>query len=179
MCGSCIKLGRQRLHDQNFKGTFGEQSYILDNRLYRQEAGYEVFTLFETSLNETYLVNRGWLSKEKIDMNKIFQEKKKLTLQGTLSPFRKFGLSLDEEIVQTGWPKYVQQLDYEIASRDLGRVQDEVLQLSAASVGSFEPIWKPVELQPSRHYGYAVQWFGLALVLFASYLYYGYKKDYS
>ena len=76
-----------------------------------------------------------------------------------------------------GWPKYVQQLDYEIASRDLGRVQDEVLQLSAASVGSFEPIWKPVELQPSRHYGYAVQWFGLALVLFASYLYYGYRKD--
>ena len=174
----------QNLQDQelmyrtvNLEGTFGEQSYILDNRLYRQEAGYEVFTLFETSLNETYLVNRGWLSKEKIDMNKIFQEKKKLTLQGTLSPFRKFGLSLGEEIIQTGWPKYVQQLDYEIASRDLGRVQDEVLQLSAASVGSFEPIWKPVELQPSRHYGYAVQWFGLALVLFASYLYYGYRKD--
>ena len=108
----------QNLQDQelmsrtvNLEGTFGEQSYILDNRLYRQEAGYEVFTLFETSLNETYLVNRGWLSKEKIDMNKIFQEKKKLTLQGTLSPFRKFGLSLDEEIVQAGWPKYVQQLD--------------------------------------------------------------------
>ena len=60
----------------NLEGTFGEQSYILDNRLYRQEAGYEVFTLFETSLNETYLVNRGWLSKEKMDMNKIFQEKK-------------------------------------------------------------------------------------------------------
>ena len=75
----------QNLQDQelmyrtvNLEGTFGEQSYILDNRLYRQEAGYEVFTLFETSLNETYLVNRGWLSKEKIDMNKIFQEKKKV-----------------------------------------------------------------------------------------------------
>ena len=51
----------QNLQDQelmyrtvNLEGTFGEQSYILDNRLYRQEAGYEVFSLFETSLNETW-----------------------------------------------------------------------------------------------------------------------------
>jgi len=49
--------------------------------------------------------------------------------------------------------------------------------LSAGSSGALEPIWKPVDLKPSRHYGYALQWFGLAIVLICSFFYYGFKKD--
>jgi surfeit locus 1 family protein len=30
----------------NLQGEFGPESYLLDNRLYRQKAGYEVFTTF-------------------------------------------------------------------------------------------------------------------------------------
>ena len=45
-------------------GRFGDESYLLDNRLYKQEAGYEVFSVFKTENNKTYLVNRGWVSKE-------------------------------------------------------------------------------------------------------------------
>ena len=45
-------------------GSYGKETYILDNRLYRQEAGYEVFTKFKTLDNNTFLVNRGWISKE-------------------------------------------------------------------------------------------------------------------
>ncbi len=49
------------------EGSFGEESYLLDNRLYRQKAGYEVFSTFNTENNNTYLVNRGWISKEEFD----------------------------------------------------------------------------------------------------------------
>ena len=48
----------------NLEGEYRPESYILDNRLYRQEAGYEVFTAFETSEKKLFLINRGWVAKE-------------------------------------------------------------------------------------------------------------------
>ena len=50
------------------EGRFGEETYLMDNRTYRQEAGYEVFTIFRTAEKNSYLVNRGWVSKNKIDI---------------------------------------------------------------------------------------------------------------
>jgi cytochrome oxidase assembly protein ShyY1 len=85
---------------------------------------------------------------------------------------------LANEILEQDWPKYVQELDYAKAKSDLGQdLNNSVIQLSAGSIGALEPIWKPIELKPSRHYGYAVQWFGLALVLICSFLHFGFKKD--
>ena len=134
----------------NLEGEYQSESYILDNRLYRQEAGYEIFTAFETSEKNLFLINRGWVSKEDYE-NGTEEAEGKVTIQGVLSPFKRFGLNLV--------------------------INESVIQLSAGSAGAFEPIWKPVDLKPSRHFGYALQWFGLALVLICSYFYYGYKKD--
>ena len=161
----------------NLEGEYQSESYILDNRLYRQEAGYEIFTAFETSEKNLFLINRGWVSRE--DYEKGTEEAEgKVTIQGVLSPFKRFGLNLVDQIYLDGWPKLVQQVDYETTKNDIGNsINESVIQLSAASAGAFEPIWKPVDLKPSRHFGYALQWFGLALVLICSYFYYGYKKD--
>ena len=161
----------------NLEGEYQSESYILDNRLYRQEAGYEIFTAFETSEKNLFLINRGWVSKEDYE-NGTEEAEGKVTIQGVLSPFKRFGLNLVDQIYLDGWPKLVQQVDYETAKNDIGNsINESVIQLSAASAGAFEPIWKPVDLKPSRHFGYALQWFGLALVLICSYFYYGYKKD--
>ena len=40
-----------------------------------------------------------------------------------------------------------------------------VFELSALSQFSLEPIWKPTSLKSTRHFGYAIQWFALALVV--------------
>ena len=161
----------------NLEGEYQSESYILDNRLYRQEAGYEIFTAFETSEKNLFLINRGWVSKEDYE-NGTEEAEGKVTIQGVLSPFKRFGLNLVDQIYLDGWPKLVQQVDYETTKNDIGNsINESVIQLSAASAGAFEPIWKPVDLKPSRHFGYALQWFGLALVLTCSYFYYGYKKD--
>lgn len=160
-------------------GEFGQESYLLDNRLYRQEAGYEVFTTFETSENSVFLINRGWISKEDFNYDEdILLKEKGISIQGLLSPFTRFGLNLVDESYEDAWPKLVQQIDYEAAKKDLGsNINNSVIQLSAGSSGALEPIWKPVDLKPSRHYGYALQWFGLAIVLICSFFYYGFKKD--
>ena len=160
-------------------GEFGQESYLLDNRLYRQEAGYEVFTTCETSENSVFLINRGWISKEGFNYDEdILLKDKGISIQGLLSPFTRFGLNLVDESYEDTWPKLVQQIDYEAAKKDLGaNINNSVIQLSAGSSGALEPIWKPVDLKPSRHYGYALQWFGLAIVLICSFFYYGFKKD--
>ena len=36
------------------EGRFGKETYLLDNRTYRQEAGYEVFTIFRTAEKNSY-----------------------------------------------------------------------------------------------------------------------------
>ena len=144
--------------------------------------------------NEAFLINISipsiWicvLFSNLISLENLFREdyengteeaEGKVTIQGVLSPFKRFGLNLVDQIYLDGWPKLVQQVDYETAKNDIGNsINESVIQLSAASAGAFEPIWKPVDLKPSRHFGYALQWFGLALVLICSYFYYGYKKD--
>jgi cytochrome oxidase assembly protein ShyY1 len=163
----------------NLYGEFGQESYLLDNRLYRQEAGYEVFTTFETSENSVFLINRGWISKEGFNYDEdILLKEKGISIQGLLSPFTRFGLNLVDESYVATWPKLVQQIDYEAAKKDLGsNINNSVIQLSAGSSGALEPIWKPVDLKPWPHYGYALQWFGLAIVLICSFFYYGFKKD--
>ena len=163
----------------NLYGEFGQESYLLDNRLYRQEAGYKVFTTFETSENSLFLINRGWISKEDFNYDEdILLKEKGISIQGLLSPFTRFGLNLVDESYEDTWPKLVQQIDYEAAKKDLGsNINNSVIQLSAGSSGALEQIWKPVDLKPSRHYGYALQWFGLAIVLICSFFYYGFKKD--
>ena len=89
----------------NLQGEFGPESYLLDNRLYRQEAGYEVFTTFETSENRLFLINRGWISKENFDYEAdIKTEDSGISIQGVLSPFTRFGLNLTDESYESGWP---------------------------------------------------------------------------
>ena len=90
----------------NLYGEFGQESYLLDNRLYRQEAGYEVFTIFETSENSVFLINRGWISKEGFNYDEdILLKEKGISIQGLLSPFTRFGLNLVNESYEDTWPK--------------------------------------------------------------------------
>ena len=95
----------------SLEGEYRPESYILDNRLYRQEAGYEIFTAFETSENNLFLVNRGWVSKEDFNYEEgaeTYQEK--VFIQGVLSPFKRFGLNLVNQTYLDDWPKLVLSL---------------------------------------------------------------------
>jgi len=161
----------------SLEGQFMEQSYFLDNRIYRQKSGYEIFSLFKSDSNKFFLINRGWLNKKDAIETEM---SKKVRIQGLFTPFKRFGLSLSGEGASYGWPKIVQELSFEQAVRDLSPKYDPqpaVIQLSAGSPGAFEPIWKPTIFKAARHYGYAVQWFGLSLVLLISYIYFGIQRE--
>ena len=159
------------------KGSYIDKSFLLDNRVYRSKKGYEVFTPFRSDNKKVYLVNRGWTNNE----NTYFFSAPDghLYIEGIVSPFTKYGLDLSTRENQDSFPIVLQELTYSLASSLLEEninIENLVIQLSAASKGSFEPIWGPSELKAARHWGYAAQWFGLALALIFLYVYFGLKQ---
>ena len=165
--------------NMSLKGRYLKETYFLDNRVYRQESGYEVFTPFLANNNQVFLINRGWAHKEEVKQPNKLSALKETNIEGLIAPFNRFGLSLVAVSQDNNWPKIVQELTLERVQYDLIKkyeIQPTVIHLSAGSYGAFEPVWRPSIMNPSRHYGYAVQWFGLALVLLISYIYFGYRK---
>ena len=159
------------------QGSYINDSFLLDNRVYRSKKGHEIFTPFKSEGQQVYLVNRGWTSNYS---DHPFQAPEgKHLIEGIISPFDKYGLNLSKTETEESFPVVVQELTHSSASKLLGKnlsIEEIVIQLSAASKGSFEPIWGPTELKAPRHWGYAAQWLGLALVLVILYFYYGYKE---
>ena len=162
------------------EGKYLSKSFLLDNRMYRKEKGFEVFTPFITKSKKIFLVNRGWLSSDKAFK---FNEEKlignEISIGGMLIPFKRFGLDLGNKTIKYDWPRVVQEITFNQAVKDLG-IQDLyfcILQLSAGYKSSFEPIWKPSEFKASRHIGYSVQWFGLAICLLISFIYFGFRMN--
>ena len=159
------------------QGSYINDSFLLDNRVYRSKKGYEIFTPFKSEDQAVYLVNRGWTNNYSDHPFKAPEGKH--LIEGIISPFDKYGLNLSKTEAEESFPVVVQELTHSSASKLLGNnlsIEKIVIQLSAASKGSFEPIWGPTELKAPRHWGYAAQWLGLALVLVILYFYYGYKE---
>ena len=162
----------------SIKGAYIDKSFLLDNRIYRSKKGYEVFTPFISINKKVYLVNRGWTNNK----NTYFFSAPEghLQIEGIVSPFTKYGLDLSTQENLGGFPLVLQELTYSLASSLLEEnknIENLVIQLSAASKGSFEPIWGPAELKAARHWGYAAQWLALALALIFLYLYFGFKQS--
>ena len=159
------------------QGYYINDSFLLDNRVYRSKKGYEIFTPFKSEDQAVYLVNRGWTNNYSDHPFKAPEGRH--LIEGIISPFNKYGLNLSKVETEKSFPVVVQELTHSSASKLLGNnlsIEKIVIQLSAASKGSFEPIWGPTELKAPRHWGYAAQWLGLALVLVILYFYYGYKE---
>ena len=159
------------------QGSYINDSFLLDNRVYRSKKGYEIFTPFKSEDQAVYLVNRGWTNNYSDHPFKAPEGRH--LIEGVISPFNKYGLNLSKVETEKSFPVVVQELTHSSASKLLGNnlsIEKIVIQLSAASKGSFEPIWGPTELKAPRHWGYAAQWLGLALVLVILYFYYGYKE---
>ena len=132
------------------RGSYVDKSVWLDNRIYRQTRGYEVFTPFITQDGRAFLINRGWT-------DKIYTEQSR----DTSSNGRVFQeLTLEE-----------MQIKYSDLDLD-----NSLIQISPASAGALEPVWSPSVFKAQRHWAYAAQWYGLFVVLLIGYIIYGNKR---
>ncbi len=159
----------------SLSGTFlNEKTFLLDNRFYQHQLGFNVITTFQpNNSKQVLLVNRGWIAatENRQQLPTIAPITNSTTVSGLLyHPEKSFMLSQKEQLI-SGWPKIIQSVDFQKISATLGReLSSYVLMLDQNSPYALKQDWQPNTISPARHIAYAVQWYGLTLVLLIGYI---------
>jgi len=151
------RLGGRYLHERQF---------LLDNQIDDGRAGFEVLTPL-TIDGGVVIVNRGWLpmGRDRSDLPAISVDGERRTVTGVLGPFPGAGIEVAPS-TGGGWPRLVQYPDPADLRGMLDRpVAPLMLRLDPGTPDGYRRDWQPEIMGPRRHYGYAVQWFALALTV--------------
>ncbi|HKJ95595.1 MAG TPA: SURF1 family protein [Gammaproteobacteria bacterium] len=165
-------LARLAYHRARAHGHFlpGHQ-FLLDNKILHGRLGFDVLTPFVLEDGRTVLVDRGWTPAGP-DRKPI----RSITLDAT-GPMEIAGrIWLPEAGVavvpalaaeQAGqWPRLTTRIDYPALSGALGRpLVHAVLRADGGASWVLAPRPLRPTFGPARHYGYAAQWFALALTV--------------
>lgn len=145
--------------------------FLLDNQHVNGKVGYFVLTpLLIKDSNKAVLVNRGWLPLN-VDRRVLPELPVKLTslsLTGRINSFPSVGIKLaGAEIPSLSRPSVVGVVDQQILARKLGyTLYSFQVELDAEQPEGYLREWhSQTVITPEKHIAYAVQWFGLALLL--------------
>lgn len=149
------------------EGSYIAPPILLDNRTRDGKVGYEVLSIFETLSGDHALVNRGWIVAPKLrdKLPMIETPSDLVVLEGLLISSTENQSAMAEQFPNA---KRVQGVDWEwiIEEYEL-RIPErwQVRLTQPESPGALNLDWPSQSFSPDKHYGYAVQWFGLALAL--------------
>lgn len=149
-------------------GRYGDKTWLLDNRTRDGMAGYEVLTLFEPDAGKALIVNRGWVQapRRRDQLPEIETPPGNVVLAGRLDEYPEPPVLVETTGVDTTWPRRVQALTQSDAEADSLQLAPVVLRLQGPDQpGAYRADWTPDRMGPQTHYGYAVQWFSLAIAL--------------
>ena len=189
---AALELGQQtrlgeadRYRTAKVRGRYvAEQQWLLDNRVYRGQAGYHVFTPFviEGASRPGLLINRGWIavgaSREYLPALPVPDGT--VELHGRLDTPASVGLVLGEVPLESIADKVVvQSLDIvELARVRRMSLLPMALVIDDGESGGLQYDWSPIPpMGPEKHLGYAVQWFGLAVALLIIYVGVNTRRD--
>lgn len=147
------------------EGYFDNQhSFLLDNKIYLHQIGYEVLTPFiSKNSHRIILVNRGWIPQgiDRKQLPKIPSFTNEIKLDGLIVfPNKTFSF---KQLDERGWPKRIQSVNPNFLKKN--NFQAFILVINNKQDYGFTPTWQALSLPASRHYAYAFQWFGLGLAL--------------
>ena len=156
------------------EGKYLDQIFLLDNKIYNGKPGLKVFSPFESINESLVLVSRGWIEfEDRSNLPMIKTERNALKIQGILRSESKDFILENDNMKKNTNPILVQTINLDELSNYLGEpLSPYILELSELSKSAFVKTWQPINLSSFRHFGYAVQWFGLGLVLIIGYLFF-------
>ncbi|WP_126452439.1 SURF1 family protein [Sulfuriflexus mobilis] len=176
-----IKSAGSLQEDMNFRramlrGHFdNDHQYLLDNRIYKGQVGYAVYTPFTFDRGESWImVNRGWIAsgKDRGRLPNITVSGEETELQGVLSQPPGQLMQLGNRVESnTAWPARVRNIDVgQILADTNKRLHAYVLNLDTGSEHAYFQDWKPYVDTPQKNQSYAIQWFSMAVVLLLIYI---------
>jgi cytochrome oxidase assembly protein ShyY1 len=148
-------------------GSYGDTTWLLDNRTRDGMAGYEVLTVFYPLQGPALVVNRGWViaPRTREQLPEIPATQERVEISGRLADFPQPPV-LAAVQPGSGWPRRVQSLPPEVAQDVVPELPKLILRLADQNQpGALRADWAPDRMAVATHYGYATQWFALALML--------------
>ncbi|HVN46194.1 MAG TPA: SURF1 family protein [Steroidobacteraceae bacterium] len=147
----------------------GAHQFLLDNRSFQGQPGYEVLTPLTRTGAATLIVDRGWVpftgSRSRLpDISVAPSGPVRLT--GRLAALPSPGLALGRAPPSgDAWPKLTSFPNMAQLASALGvSVAPRILLLDPDSPFGYARAWQPPGLPPLRHYAYAVQWWSFAVL---------------
>ncbi len=163
------------LHNESVSITgryLTDRVLLQDSQVYRGQAGYHVWTPMQTRAG-LIMVNRGWIAagatraqlpsvETPVEWQRVRGQWRGLPQPG----FRLGEVACDADELRKNWPQVVQYPRRETLKCLLGApVRDGILLLADDQPHGYARDWSAEVMPPAKHYGYAFQWFALALAL--------------
>ena len=159
-----------------------EHQFLLDNRSHGGQPGYEVLTPFRLGDGRRVLVNRGWVPfggyRDRLP-DVSMAAAAPLTITGRIEELPSAGLASGHAAPDSAapWPKLTSFPTHDELASALGvTLQHRIVLLDASAPGGYVREWSPPGMPPSRHFSYAIQWWGFALVLLVLYFGLNFRK---
>lgn len=149
-------------------GMYGSRNWLLDNRTREGAPGYEVLTEFRPLEGPPVVINRGWVQalRTRAELPDIATPEGIFTLEGRISDYPVPPVLVDQPAAEDQWPRRVQSLSEQAARLEIPELPDRIVRLSGeGQPGAYRADWEPDLMGPQTHYGYATQWFALAVAL--------------
>lgn len=163
------------------RGEFlSDRQGLLDNQVRDGRVGYDVLTPLRIDGRDALLlVDRGWLARgvKRSDVPHWQTPTGEVTVTGYLHVPADVPLITGDVTDTFSGLWVVSEIDPGALRTVAGApVEPRVLRLTPDSDFGFRRDWPVVSMTPERHYGYAVQWFGMAIALLVIYVIGGLRR---
>ena len=158
------------------------RQFLLDNRSHAGKPGYEVLTPFRLVDGRRLLIDRGWIPfggyRDRLpDVSMPGAAPEVIT--GRIDELPSGGLASGHASpdLAAPWPKLTSFPTHAELESALGEtLEKRMLLMDAGIPGGYVREWSPPGMAPSRHFSYAIQWWGFAAVLLVLYFGLNFRK---
>lgn len=141
--------------------------WLLDNQMFNGKVGYHVIQPLLLDSGEAVLLDRGWLQSSgyRSSLPAIHSPSRTLSITGRLIEPSVNRLLMGDEPAPK-WPRVILQVDKTAMEQaSTLTLWPLMMQIDESDPVAFAVYWQNINMPASRHQGYAIQWFLMALAL--------------